>query len=77
MSRQGDKLLSDVTPTSGATALSHFVRGLNAAAVFLAGDLPVAKCPAASLRSDWEAVGNDIRRATNKYVAKHVPKEHA
>ncbi len=47
-----------------------FLRGLTASGVVLAGALPGPKAPSTGIHSDWEALGQDMSTALNKYATR-------
>ena len=49
-----------------------FVQGLSAASVLIADVIPRPRTPKATVRSDWEAVGQDIRQAALKHASQRT-----
>jgi hypothetical protein len=52
------------------TFLSHLMAGLGSTGLFIAGAFPQPRLPqssaSAALRSDWRAIGQDLRKAMSR-----------
>lgn len=54
----------------GGSFLAELIKGLTAGGMVFAGVIPGPKVPSTDMRSDWEALGEDVRTALSKYAGR-------